>query len=388
MRIVHILTRLLRAGSEENTLLTCSGQLEHGHEVYLLFGHDSAPEPVKRALPDLGFVAIPALTRELSPLKDASAFSQIRKVLKDIAPDVVHTHQSKAGIVGRFAAAAAGVPLVVHGVHILPFLGESGARKAIYLASERAAARVTDGFIHVSDGIRKSCLAHKVGTDRPHHVVRSGFDLDRFANAERPADWPELVAPAAESRDPLVVSMLSALEPRKNHLALLDHLGPLFGRLPETRVLFAGEGHLREQIAARLRDLGLQNRVRLLGYRDDPERIIALSDICLHCAEREGLPRSVLQYIAGGRPVVLFDLPGIDDVLQDGQNAVIVPAADWTALIDALVRLLEDPVARAHLASGARRTDLSRWDAATMGRDTIAIYHELLENKLRQPRVA
>lgn len=388
MRIVHVLTRLLRAGSEENTLLTCAGQLAEGHEVYLVHGHDSAPEAAGRALPDLRLVPVPALTRELHPLKDMSAFLHLRRVLKQLSPQVVHTHQSKAGIVGRFAAAAAGVPLVVHGVHILPFVGETGARKAIYLLSERAAARVTNGFIHVSEGMRDACLEHRVGTERPHHVVRSGFDLGRFATAQPPQNWRDLVGTDQGADRPLVIAMLSALEPRKNHLALLDHLGPVIERFPQARFLFAGEGHLRDEIAAKIRELGLQAQVRLLGYREDPERIIALSNICIHCSEREGLPRSVLQYIAAGRPVVLFDLPGLEEVLRDGQNAVIVPPGDWGGFTQALLHVLGDPAARAALAEGARRTDLRRWDGSAMGRETLSIYSEMISMLHQHPRLA
>ncbi len=388
MRIVHILTRLLRAGSEENTLLTCAGQIEQGHEVFLLYGHDSAPEQHRHALPELRFITVPALTREVRPIRDASAFLQIRSVLKRLSPDVVHTHQSKAGIVGRFAAAAAGVPLVVHGVHILSFLGESGTKKAAYLAAERAAARMTDAFIHVSEGMKDACLEHGVGVDRPHYVVRSGFDLRRFAEAVPPDDWREILELDEGEDKPPVVLMLSALEPRKNHLSLLDNLQPALDRFPRAKIIFAGEGHMREQIAAKIAEMGLQKQVRLLGYREDPDRLIALSDVCVHCSDREGLPRSVLQFLAGGRPTVLFRLPGIDEIIRNGQSGVIVPHGDWAALVRALSELLADPAARAQLASGALGTDLGRWDSGLMASETLAVYREIAGGTRRRSGVA
>lgn len=352
------------------------GQLDRGHEVFLMHGHDSAPEHARAVAPGLRLLALPTLTREVRPLRDAAAFGQARRLLRRLSPDVVHTHQSKAGIVGRFAAAAAGVPLIVHGVHILPFLEESGAKKTLYLAAERAAARATDAFIHVSEGMRRSCLEFGVGVDRPHRVVRSGFDLRRFAEAEPPDDWRAVLHLGTGDKRPLVVSMLAALEPRKNHLALIERLPPILDRFPSARVVFAGEGHMRDQIAARIAEMGLEKRVLLLGFRDDPERIIAMSDVCIHCSDREGLPRSVLQYLAVGRPILLFRLPGIDEVISDGVNGTIVPQGDWTTLVETLEALLADRDARTSLARGARGTDLGRWDAKLMAEATLAVYQD------------
>lgn len=388
MRIVHILTRLLRAGSEENTLLTCIGQLEQGHEVFLMHGDESAPEHARTVAPGLRLLHTPALTREIRPLRDATAFEQIRRMLRRLSPDVVHTHQSKAGIIGRFAAAASSVPLIVHGVHILPFLGETGVKKTIYLSAERAAARATGAFIHVSEGMKNSCLEHGVGIDRPHYVVRSGFDLRRFAEAEPPDDWREILHLEKGEEKPLVISMLSALEPRKNHLSLLEHLPPVLDRFPDARVIFAGEGHMRDRIAARISAMGLQKRILLLGFREDPERIIALSDVCIHCSDREGLPRSVLQYLAAGRPVVLSRLPGIDDVISDRRSGVIAPQGDWISLMEALAALLADPEARASLARGASETDLGRWDCALMAEATLAVYRDHTPGVRRYSRAA
>lgn len=375
MRILHVLTRLLRAGSEENTLLTCAGQTREGHEVILAYGHEGAAEHAWRLAPGVGLIQIPSLTRELSPGRDLAAYRALRREMLALRPDVVHTHQSKAGILGRFAAASAGVPVVVHGVHILPFLGETGVKKAIYLRAELAAARVTHGFISVSEGMQAACLAHGMGRAVQHHVVRSGFDLRRFAEATPPDDWRALLRLAPDAPRPPVVVMLAALEPRKRHLELLDRLPPLVARFPGIRFVFAGEGHLADEIAARTAALGLGENVVLAGFREDPERIIALADVCLHCSDKEGLPRSVLQYLAAGRPTVMFHLPGIEDVIASGSNGIVAPEDAWPDLLAALAGLLDDPEARAALARAAGRTDLRLWDASTMAAQTLEIYH-------------
>ena len=377
MRIVHILTRLLRAGSEENTLLTSAGQLSRGHEVILLHGRDVMPENANRFAPGAELIEAPDLVRSLNPARDIAAFREIRRILARIRPDVVHTHQSKAGIIGRLAAASAQVPLIVHGVHILPFLGVGRVEKTAYLWAERGVAQLTHGFIHVSDGMRRACLDHGVGTRRPHYVVPSGFDLTRFTAAQPPAELTALLRQHGDDQRPFVIAMLAALESRKRHLDLLRQCAGFLKQFPQVRLVLAGEGHLRPEIEATIASLDLERQVTLLGFRDDPERIIATADVCIHCAEREGLPRTVIQYLAVGRPVVLFDLPGIEDLVTEGVNGYVVPQGDWTGLFARLAELIASPGRRAEIAASARATDLRRWDAKFMADRTLAIYEGL-----------
>ncbi len=377
MRIVHILTRLLRAGSEENTLLTSAGQIALGHEVILLHGRDVLPENAARFAPGAELIAAPSLVRKLGPATDLAAFQEIRRILIATRPDVVHTHQSKAGIIGRLAAASARVPVVVHGVHILPFLGVGKVAKTAYLWSERGAARFTDGFIHVSEGMRSACLDHGVGAAKPHYVVPSGFDLRRFATATPAPDLAARLTLRGNDTQPFVIVMLAALEPRKRHLDLLRNSVGFLRQFPQARMIFAGEGHLQAEIEAEINKLGLAHQVTLLGFRDDPERIIATADVCVHCAEREGLPRSVLQYLAAGRPVVLSDLPGIEEVVTDGSNGFVVPQDDWPGFFGRLTTLVSSPEQRSAMAANARNTRLDRWNSAFMAKRTLAIYQEL-----------
>lgn len=381
MKIAHIVTRLLRAGSEENTLLTAAGQLAQGHEVILVHGPDAMPEHARRLASGVRPMLAPDLVREVNPWRDAAAFRDLRRMLIALKPDVVHTHQSKAGIVGRFAAASAHVPLIVHGVHILPFIGVNALNRSMYLWSERAAAQVTHAFIHVSSGMQQVCLENGVGVRRAHFVVPSGFSLRRFAEAEPPEDWRKILNLAEQDDQPIIVAMLAAFEPRKSHLTLLDNIHPLLKQNPHVRLLLAGEGHLRPEIEARVTKLDLGRQVILTGFRQDPERIIALADICIHCSEREGLPRSVLQYLAGGRPVVIHHLPGIEDVMSDGENGWVVPQGNWAQFVNRLESLVSDPVARAALAKGARSTPLERWDASHMAERTMEIYRKLLRGE-------
>ena len=190
----------------------------------------------------------------------------------------------------------------------------------------------------------------------------------------RPIQWPEMLRLAPGEARPPVVVMLAALEPRKRHLELLDHLPALIERVPGVRLVLAGEGYLQDQVAAKIAAQGLADNVCLLGFRKNPEKIIALADVCVHCSDKEGLPRSVLQYLAAGRPTVMFHLPGIEDVIATGKNGVVLHQDDWPGLVDALAGVLVDAGSREALAAGARRTDLRLWDASTMAAQTLDVY--------------
>lgn len=378
MRIVHVMTRLLRAGSEENVLLTCKGQLQEGHEVILIHGSQSSSDLATKLVPELQLVEVPNLVRPVRPLQDFKAYRELKAELRRIGPDVVHTHQSKAGIVGRFAARAARVPCIIHGVHILPFVGTGKASGLIYLLAERFAARTTHGFVHVSQGMKSGCLDNGIGRDVAHEIIPSGFDLDKFSTALLPEDWPELLGTKAGAKKPLVVLMMAALEPRKRHLELLDVLPPLIAAHPDTRIVFAGEGPLADEVRAKADALGIGHAVKLVGYRSDPERLIALSDVSILSSGQEGLPRCILQSIVGGKPTVAFDLPGLDAVVNDGENGIIVPMDDWQSFGQTLVTLAGYADTRKSMAAAASATDLSNWDWRRMGARTDGFYEQVL----------
>ncbi len=183
MHIVHILTRFLRAGSEENTLHSALHQARTGHRVTILHGKEYDERQYQLIGCKIEVRCIPALVHPIDIVSDLRAIRDIRRFLAGNNADIVHTHQSKAGIVGRVAARLAGTPAVVHGVHIVPFNNVGLAQRLVYLAAEHATAAVTDMFIHVSEGTRTAYLKRKIGRGVPQVVVRSGMAIEKFRSA-------------------------------------------------------------------------------------------------------------------------------------------------------------------------------------------------------------
>jgi glycosyltransferase involved in cell wall biosynthesis len=379
MKIVHVLTRLLRAGSEENTLACCLAQARHGHEVLLVHGEEYDPGLRASVAGALRVVTLEKLINSISPARDVSAFGQLARLMRDWQPDIVHTHQSKAGIVGRLAARQANIPGIIHGVHILPFVHVGTAQRQIYLAAERLAATFTRAFIDVSQAMREICIANHLGSPDQHHVVHSGFDLARFANARWPQEPHLLLGTAAGEPKPPVVLMLAALEPRKRHVEFIEAFGQVVERIPNVRLLLAGEGPARSAVESAIERSPFANNIRMIGYHHEPERLISLADVCVLTSMREGLPRVMMQYLAGGRASVVSHLPGVEEVVRHGVNGIVAPAEDVGAAATAVADLLENEHYRDRLAGGARLTDLSSWGLDAMCERVELVYQSVLE---------
>jgi len=383
MHIAHVVTRLLRAGSEENTLATCRWQIEAGHQVSLVHGNmcdpfwaDNLPDGVTR-------FAVPEMVHPLRPRQDARAVRRLRALYRHLQPDVIHTHQSKAGILGRLAASAVPDAAVAHGIHIVPFDGVSLPRRALYIAAERLAARHTDVFIGVSEAVGRAYI--RAGIADEVHCVRSGMDLSRFRRAALPTDWRKLLdVPPGQARPPVAL-MMAAFEPRKRHIPFLRAFAKAAGALPDLKLLLAGRGPEEGRVRAAVAGLGLQDCVVFCGHRPDPEALFALADLAVLSSEREGLPRVAVQSIASGCPLLIQRLPGLSEVIETGRNAVIADPDDMDGFVARMQEMLQTPRQLEWLRQGALSTDLSAWAMNALGAQTTALYAPHLRAALPAP---
>lgn len=372
--IVHVLTRLLRAGSEENTLYSCRAQAAAGADVVLVHGREFDPAVAERARGACEVVRLDSLVHPISPAADLRAVGDLVGLLRARGAEVVHTHQSKAGILGRIAARIAHVPAIVHGVHILPFVNVGRTQAAIYVAAEKLCARFTDAFVNVSPSVRDACVERGIGAPEDHFVAYSAMEVDRFKGAEPPADWRTLLGVEDGAAKPPTALMLAAFEPRKRHAEVLRALPAAFAGLGDWRILFAGAGPEEAAIRDLAAQMGLQARVRFAGHRPDPESLIALCDVAFLTSEREGLPRVVVQYAAAGKAMVVSEIPGLADVVEAGRSAVVTPHADVDAAMREVARLLADTPSRERLQQGAGLVRVDQWSPQNMERSVADAY--------------
>jgi glycosyltransferase involved in cell wall biosynthesis len=379
LKVVHIITRFVNGGADENTLLTCNHQAQAGHRVWLFYGPDFTERMMALLDPRVEARCIGSLAREVKIAKDLGAAFAIARLLRAIRPDIVHTHTSKAGIVGRLASLAAPRAKVVHGVHILPFTGVSLPKKIFYLLLEKLAALRTHAFIDVSEGMRDLCLENRLGRETTHHVICSGMDVEKFRRAPVAPDLIERLTREGAAA-PIAIVYVAVMERRKRHEELLKAVAPVLAARSHIHLLLAGDGPERPVLAALIEKVGLAGQIHLLGFRDDAEAVIAASDICVFASEREGLPRAIVQYAIAGKPIVATALPGIELVVRDGVGGYVVAVDDFAGLAARLTQLSDDPALRRTMAASSAALDFSRWDARAMTTQIESVYRDLLSS--------
>lgn len=383
MKIAHVITRFMRGGADENTLISCNAQFRAGHEVHLIHGAEFSPDMLSNLDSGVHVHLVQSLVRPVSPLNDVQAFFALNALLRRLNADIVHTHTSKAGILGRAAAVMAGARGIVHGVHILPFVNVPRHQEIAYLAAEKVFAPATHAFVNVSQGMQDIGLQYGVGRAERHFVVPSGMSTMQF-QAARPFSAEEKTTLTGRPDAPLLV-FVAALEPRKRQYEFLDAMAAVARAKPEALLVLLGEGTDEERLRRRVEALGLQSNVLFAGFSDEVERWIASADVCVFASEREGLPRAVIQYAMGRRPIVSTHLPGIEAVVIDGVTGHLVPVSDVAAMTAPILSLLESEQKRAEMSEAAKVLDFSRWDATAMTDELERIYGAVLEQRARAP---
>jgi len=367
LTIVHVQTRMNSSGGcEENTWASCVHQAESGHDVHLVCGRSSSVDAYRGRHPNVAVHHVEEMVWNISPKDDAIACRVLRRLFLQLGTDLIHTHSSKAGILGRVAGRMAGVPAVIHGVHILPFSNVSVREKLTYLSVEHGAALITDHFIHVSEGTKAAYKKAFVGQGVPHSVVRSGMEIDKFKSAPLPDDWQELVGETRAEHRPTVILMMAALEKRKRHAEFLQELAKITRAGDNFRVLFAGSGPEENSLRDLIQKLGIGDRVRLLGHRNDPERLVALSDLSVLCSLREGLPRVIVQSLAGDKPAVVSPFPGIEEIVHHDVSGVIAKSSDAEDVVRETIKLIRDRTRLRRYTAGAQEFSVDAWSFSSM----------------------
>ncbi|MXP27023.1 glycosyltransferase [Altererythrobacter indicus] len=376
-RIVHVITRFINGGADENTLASCNWNAENGDDVYLIYGNHVAPEIIEKLHPRVTHIQVPNIQRDISPHKDYAAYKDLVSIFRRIKPDLVHTHTSKAGIIGRAAAAKLKIT-AVHGVHIAPFLNVNPISKLVYSAAERVASRWTAAYIHVSEAMQAACEEAGIGRGRPHFMIRSGMNVTDFAEAHPPEDWEPIVGVAPGTPKPPIIVMIAALEERKRQIPFIENLHYVWKQCPDARLLLLGDGINRPAVEEAISKTAHPDQIRLLGFRKDPARILALADVAALCSTREGLPRVAIQYVASGTPSVIAALPGIEEIIRDGVEGIITSPTDVSETAIATGKLLSDADMRARMSAACRAKDISNWSINTMCERQEQVYKQVL----------
>jgi glycosyltransferase involved in cell wall biosynthesis len=377
-RVLHVITRLILGGAQENTLLTVE-HLDHArYRVGLASGPTAGPEgSLEGRIPaDVAFVRIPDLVRDPHVIRDTRALHHLSAVMRHGDYQIVHTHTTKAGILGRIAARLARVPIVVHTPHGHAFHGYlNRAGSEALRRIERWLARRTDRIICLTAAERQEHVDFGICHPQQIEVIHSGVDIARFGRA---ADDPigRRRALGLPAHGPLV-GCVARLVPVKGVRHLLEAAPALSAAVPGSRVVFVGGGPLRAEMEQRARALNLDGAVVFLGLRDDVAELMPLFDVVVLPSLNEGMGRAAVEAMAAGRPVVGSRVSGIQDVVTNDVSGILVPPAEPREIATAVLRILRDPALAGRLSAGARHRARSYSVEAMMAK-IHALYHDLL----------
>ncbi|HEU4683071.1 MAG TPA: glycosyltransferase family 4 protein [Nitrospira sp.] len=340
--VCHIITKLELGGAQQNTLFTVSHLDRARFRPALITGEPGILDAEARNIPGLMVFQVPSLKREIDPVQDSRALWSLAAVLRRLRPTIVHTHSSKAGILGRAAAYLTGVPIVIHTIHgygVTP--AQHPVLRWLLLALERACSRATTRFFAVSEANRRQGIEWRLFSPDRCAVLRSGVDLAalRRTPVDKTAKRRDL------GLDPLrpVVGMVAPLKPQKAPIDFVT-LAALVRRWnPNVQFVLVGDGELRAAVEAESARLGVGSALRLLGWRRDVPEIMKCLDVFVLTSRWEGLPRAYLEALACGVPVVGTRVDGAEEVVFDGRNGFLVAPGDVEAMAEKVQLLLAHP---------------------------------------------
>jgi glycosyltransferase involved in cell wall biosynthesis len=382
MRIVHVITRLIIGGAQENTLLTVEGLHHHYHDdVTLITGPAEGPEgDLFDRAKQLGLKVevMPELVRPIRPVVDLNAYRNLRAAFRRIKPEVVHTHSSKAGIIGRAAAWREKVPAVVHTIHGMPFGEfETAFKNRLYIALERWAARRCHAIVSVCDAMTQQALAAGVGRPEQFLTVYSGMNADAFLNP--PRSRQEIRRELGLADDEVAFATVARLFELKGHDDIVAVAADVLATNPKVRFVWIGDGILREKLIADLERRGIRGAFILTGLVP-PARIpelLGAVDAVIHPSLREGLARVIPQALLVGRPVISYDIDGAREVVFP-ETGILLKPRDLEGLRQAILALAADPEKRAAMGRQGRARFAEQFRHETMTRQLRSLYERLL----------
>ncbi|MHC4617094.1 MAG: glycosyltransferase family 4 protein [Planctomycetota bacterium] len=382
IRVLHPITRLIIGGAQENTMLTAELLDKARFDVAVISGPQTGPEGSlinevrARGIP---LVIEPTLIREIRPLKDLRSVFVLYRYIRRGRYTIVHTHSTKAGISGRWAAWLARVPVIVHTVHGWGHHDrQHPVLRAFLILVERITQRITDKLIVVSPLNTEKGLADGIATPDKYVTIRSGIELDRFLRPTRTRE--EMRTELGIPLDAPVVGTVARFSPQKAPLDFIQAMSEVAASMPEAHFVYVGDGPLRQVCEAAISEAGLTERFHLTGLRRDVPELLTTFDIFALSSLWEGLPRVLPQAMAARLPLVVTATDGSAEAVTDGVNGRLVPPGEPGALAQAVVDLLRNPT-DARRMGDAGLSLVEEFGARRMVEQIAQLYEELLHQK-------
>jgi glycosyltransferase involved in cell wall biosynthesis len=371
---------MIIGGAQENTLLTCKDLIRnYRDDVVLITGTQTGVEgALLDSVGDVRVEYVDSLVRAISPLCDYRAYVGIKKLLREIKPDVVHTHSAKAGILGRLAARACGVPAIVHSIHGAPFWDEQNPiTRWFYQQCERYAEKTCDAFICVADAMTDLMVNAGVAPREKFTTIYSGMEVETFTESAKFRD--ETRRQLGFSADDIVVGKAARLFNLKGHEFVIEAAADVLRECPKVKFMFVGDGTLTKQHRENIERRGLSNNFVFTGLVQPNEipKYIAATDIMVHTSLREGLARVLPQALLSGKPVISYDVDGAREVVIPNETGFLLPPKTIKPLSEAIIKLATNKTLREQLANNGKERFKKQFDHNYMTDETRKVYEKI-----------
>lgn len=343
--VVHLITMLELGGAQGNTIHTVRNLNRNKFDVYLLSGKGGYWDNEILNDPQLknSFFFIPSLIRELNPFKDMIALWNIYWALKKIKPTILHTHSSKAGILGRIAGWLANVPIIIHTFHGFGFNDEQKLwTKWGFILSEKIVAPMTNKLIFVSNSNRTEAMDLGIGKESQYALIRSGVPIKTIQTKAHQTNSDQLKNSLGLRKDSKIITTIGAFKPQKNLSDFLIVAEKLISAGNDIEFIIIGDGILKPNLMSLCESLKIKERVFFIGWRKDIPEILSISDLFVMTSLWEGLPRALVEAMIIGIPAVCFDADGVKDVLNN-KTGSLIKKKDTNSMVSEILNLLKNP---------------------------------------------
>jgi glycosyltransferase involved in cell wall biosynthesis len=374
-KVLHLITMLELGGAQQNTLFTVANLDRKRFEVSLAYGPGGILDAEAEKIPDLRRFEIRNLVRPIHPLKDFLCILELAELFKKERPDFVHTHSSKAGIVGRIAARMAGVPCIVHSIHGFGFNPyQNFLVRNLFILLERLTAPWTAKLVAVSSENIREGLSLGIGTKEQYELIRSGVDLEKIRKTAQASDRTKLRAALGLSPDQKAVLTVGPFKPQKDPVAFVRMAARAAKNCSQAVFLMVGDGELRPQVEAAAREGNLGDRLKLLGWRRDIPELLNACDLFALTSLWEGLPRSGVEALIVGKPVVACAVNGVPEIVREGENGSLFPPRQPETMGDRVAQILNDDALLKRLSENAAASIGKSFDIHFMVEQQEALY--------------
>ena len=389
IKVLRVIARLNVGGPALHVAYLTAGLAERGYETTLVAGTLARGEESMAGVSEARGVRIetlPALHREIGPLRDAQAILRLARLMREERPTILHTHTAKAGAVGRIAALLAGKarpPIIVHTFHGHVLRGYFNPLTTLgFRTLERWLARLTTVLIAVSPEVRDDLVKLHVAPADKFRIVRLGIELDERTGGNEAAR-AEARRQLGLSEDAFVVGWVGRMTAVKRTDDVVRALRGLIDRGVDAYLCLVGDGPDRDHLEHYAHELGVIKRCLFLGYQQDVAQFYGAIDALLLPSANEGTPVSVIESLAAQRPAVATRVGGTPDVIRDGVDGFLVEVGDADALSDRLAELAADPERRASMGAAGRERVLERYAVERLVDDIDRLYRSLLDARAR-----